>query len=290
MKKILFLLMALVLVLSVFAGCSSTPAVEEAEEVVAEEPAAEEEVAEEEVAEEPATMTVLKVAIDDTYPPMEYVDANGETVGFDIDLAKALGEEMGVEVEFISTAWDSIFAGLAAQQYDCIISSVSMTTDRMATMDFSAPYLANGQVIVVKPDEENITTQEDLAGKMVGVQFATTADEAAGKIVDEIGFELVQYDDMTVCLTAMKAGQIDCMVADMAVAIDAVAKNPESFKISSAQLTNEPIAIAVDKGNTELLEKLNAALTAVQTSGKASEISVKHLGEDYTRNIDTELR
>jgi len=272
MKKILLLMMAALLMISVFAACTAKPAAEESSAEAA-----------------PAEMTVLKVAIDDTYPPMEYVNDKGELVGFDIDLAKALAEEMGVEVEFISTAWDSIFAGLTAQQYDCIISSVSMTTERMDTMEFSAPYLANGQVIMVKPDEESITASEDLAGKMVGVQFATTADEAAGKIVDEVGFELVQYDDMTVCLTAMKAGQIDCIVADMAVAIDAVAKNPDNFKISSAQLTNEPIAIAVNKGNAELLDKLNTALTAVKESGKLSEISITHLGEDYTQDIDTEL-
>lgn len=259
MKKLLLMMMALVLMVAVFAGCSGKS-------------------------------DALTVAVDDTYPPMEYVDENGELVGFDIELAKALGEEMDVEVEFISTAWDSIFAGLEADKYDCIISSVSMKKDRMQTMDFSTPYLANGQVIVVNPAEEGVSTQADLVGKKVGVQFATTADEAAGKIVDEIGFELIQFDDMTICLAAMEAGQIDCVVADVAVAMGAVEKNPDVFKISSASLTNEPIAIAVNKGNDELLAELEDALAAVQASGKLSEISIKYLGSDLTQDIDTELR
>ncbi|MEX1377985.1 MAG: ABC transporter substrate-binding protein [Eubacteriales bacterium] len=234
---------------------------------------------------------VLLVGVDDTYPPMEYVDENGDLVGFDVDFAKALAEEMGVEIEFKSTAWDGIFANLSAKQYDVIISSVSMTTERMDTMNFSTPYLANGQVIMVSPEmADAITTPEDLAGLKVGVQFETTADIAATKQQETIDFELIQYDDMTVCLAAMEAGQIDCIVADMAVAIDAVAKNPEVFKVSSAQLTNEPIAVALNKDTPELEAAINDAIAALQANGKLAEISVEHLGEDYTANIDTELR
>jgi polar amino acid transport system substrate-binding protein len=232
---------------------------------------------------------VLTVAVDDTYPPMEYNDENGELVGFDIDLANALGEELGVEVEFISTAWDSIFAGLENEKYDCIISSVSMTTERMETMDYSMPYLANGQVIVVTPGDDSIQSIDDLADKTVGVQFGTTADEAAEKYVDEVGFTLQSFDDMTTCLAAMEAGNIDCMVADYAVALDAVANNPDAFEISSTQLTNEPIAIAVNKDNTSLVEALDEALVTLQENGTLSEISIEHLGDDYTQDIDTEL-
>ena len=236
-----------------------------------------------------AKSDTLKVAIDDTYPPMEYIDDNGELVGFDIEMAAAMAKEMGVEIEFISTGWDGIFAGLQADQYDCIISSVSMTTDRMETMDFTSPYLANGQVIMVVPGDDSITSMEDLAGKKVGVQFATTADEAADKALESVDFEKIAYDDMTTCLTAMKAGQVDCIVADMAVAIAAVQEDPESYVVSSVALTNEPIAIAVNKGNTELLDALNAALIAVQEDGTLSAISEKYLGGDYTQDIDTNL-
>ena len=218
----------------------------------------------------------LLVGIDDTYPPMEYVDENGELVGFDIDFAKALAKEMGVEIKFVSTGWDGIFANLAAKQYDVIISSVSMTEDRMETMAFSTPYLSNGQVIVAKPDMvDTIKTTADLEGLLVGVQAETTADIAAVKLLDagEVTFDLKDFDDMTVCLTAMEAGQIDCIVADYAVAIGAVQNNPDVFAVTSALLTNEPIAIALNKDNEELLKAVNEAIAALQENGTLAQIS-----------------
>ena len=269
MKKVLVLIMVLIMAFA-FASCAKEEVTESKYGLV---------------------NNTLLVGVDDTYPPMEYVNEDGELVGFDVDFAKALAEEMGVEIEFKSTAWDGIFANLSAKQYDVIISSVSMTTDRMETMSFSSPYLANGQVIMVSPDmADTIQTPDDLAGLIVGVQFETTADIAATKQLETIDFELIQYDDMTVCLAAMEAGQIDCIVADMAVAIDAVAKNPDVYKVSSAQLTNEPIAVAMNKDVPELEAAINEAIAALQESGKMTEISVDHLGDDYTSNIDTELR
>lgn len=233
----------------------------------------------------------LYVGVDDTYPPMEYVNDDGELVGFDVDFAKALAQEMDMEIEFVTTAWDGIFANLQAEQYDVIISSVSMTTKRMSTMDFSTPYLSNGQVIMTSPEKaDTITTPEELTGLVVGVQFETTADIAATKQLEITDFELIQYDDMTVCLAAMEAGQIDCIVADMAVAIDAVANNPEIFKVSSAQLTNEPIAVALNLDKADFKKAINDAIAVLQADGIMAEISMDHLGDDYTSNIDIELK
>jgi polar amino acid transport system substrate-binding protein len=235
----------------------------------------------------------LLVGVDDTYPPMEYVDENGDLVGFDVEFAKALAAEMGVDIKFVSTGWDGIFANLAAKQYDVIISSVSMTEERMETMAFSTPYLSNGQVIVANPDMvDTINTPEDLDGLIVGVQAETTADNAAVKLLDEgtVSFDLKDFDDMTVCLAAMEAGQIDCIVADYVVAIEAASKNPEVFVITSALLTNEPIAVAMNKDNEELIEAVNKAIATLQDNGKMKQISEETLGADYTSNIDTELR
>lgn len=272
MKKIIMIILALALMVFAFAGCAQT---EEVTEVTA-------------TTEPPVTFTV---AVDDTYPPMEYINEDGELVGFDIDFAKALAEEMGMEIEFKSTAWDAIFMSLSADQYDSIISSVSVTQDRKANMEFSTPYLSNGQVIVVNiGSEDTIKTPADLEGLTVGVQFATTADEAATKQQEKTDFEILAFNDMTMCLAAMEAGSIDAIVADMSVAIDFVGKNPDKFVVSSAQLTNEPIAVAINKGNTELLEKVNAAIKVLQDNGTLAKISNEHLGDDYTTDIDTELR
>jgi len=263
MKKVLVLVLVLALVMS-FAACGSSSA--------------------------PKGMKVLTVAVDDTYPPMEFRDENNELVGLDIDFTEAIAAEMGVEVEYVIMGWDAIFAALVNDKYDCIISSVSTTKERQATIDFSIPYLANGQVIMVVPGDDSITTMADLAGKKVGVQFETTADIAAQKALETVEFELVAQDDMTTVLAAMEAGKLDCIVADYAVAAGATAAKPDSFAISSVQLTNEPIAVAINKGNTELVEAVNAAITTISENGTLSAICIKYLDADMTQNIDTELR
>lgn len=233
----------------------------------------------------------LTVGVDDTYPPMEFQDEKtGETVGFDIDLAKALAEELGLKTEFVSTAWDSIFIGLDTAKYDVIMSSVSMTNERLPNFEFTKPYLANGQVIVVKPGDESIKTPADLAGKKVGVQFQTTSDVACQKHLETVKFDLVQYDSIDLAFLAMRSGNVECIVVDMAVAIDYAAKYPDMYVISSAALTNEPISICIKKGNTKLRDAMQAALDNVIKDGKLSQISVKWLGKDYTQNIDTQLR
>jgi polar amino acid transport system substrate-binding protein len=232
---------------------------------------------------------VITVAVDDTYPPMEYRDDNNNLVGFDIDFANALSEKLGVKFEFKSIAWDGIFEGLKSENYDCIISSVSMTPEKMETFDFTKPYLANGQVIVVKPGDNSIKAPADLAGKSVGVQVNTTSDIACTKQLDKTKFELKRYDDIIQTFDAMSAGHIDCIVVDYAVAIDYQHKSPDKYAISTAQLTNEPIAVCFKKGSP-LRDKFQKALDVIKSEGKLSEFSKKWFyGEDYTSNIDENL-
>lgn len=261
MKKLLVVLLALVMVLSV-AGC----------------------------AEEATDDNVLTIGVDDSYPPMEFRDENNELVGFDIDFANALAAEMGVEIEFIPTAWDGIFSGLEADKYDMIISSVSITNDRLEAFEFSKPYLANGQVIVVAPGDDSVQTAADLADKNVGVQLGTTADEAVEKQMAITPFEVTKYDDITQTFADMKTGRLDAIVVDYAVAIDYVSKAPGDYVITTAQLTNEPIGVCLKKGNTDLKEKIDAALVTLQGGDTLVKISTEWLGDDYVSNIDEELR
>ncbi|SHE40772.1 substrate-binding periplasmic protein [Alkalibacter saccharofermentans] len=232
---------------------------------------------------------VLRIGVDDSYPPMEYRDENNELVGFDIALARAIGEKLDMEVEFVSTAWDGIFQGLETQNYDVIISSVSITPSRLETFLFSEPYLANGQVIVVKPGDVSVQSPEDLDGKTVGVQLGTTADNAVQKYMEELDIELIKYDEIIQTFSAMKAGYVDYIVVDYPVAIEYVGNDPASFEISTAQLTNEPIGVCIRKDDVELKEKIDQALSELREEGTLAQISIEWLKEDYTSNIDTEL-
>jgi polar amino acid transport system substrate-binding protein len=232
---------------------------------------------------------VLVIGVDDTYPPMEYRDEDNNLVGFDVDLANALAEKLGMEIEWVSMAWDGIFQGLDADRYDCIISSVSMTTARLEEFEFTAPYLANGQVIVVAPGNESIETSADLAGKKVGYQSATTADDAVQKHLESYNFETFGYEEIIQTFSALDAGRIDCIVVDYAVAIDYATKFPEKYVISSAQLTNEPIAICIKKGNTDLLDRMQAALDELKDEGTLKTISETWFDIDLTSDINTDL-
>ncbi|MFZ7134672.1 MAG: basic amino acid ABC transporter substrate-binding protein [Eubacteriales bacterium] len=232
---------------------------------------------------------VLKVGVDDTYPPMEYRDEDNNLVGFDVELAKAIGEKLDMEVEFISSAWTGIFMALDTSNFDVIISSVSITPKRMESYDFSDPYLANGQVIVVRPDDNSVTKPEDLAGKKVGVQITTTADTAVEKFKETTDITVEKYDEIIQTFNGMKSGYVDYIVVDYPVAIEYVANDPESFKISSVQLTNEPIGICYRKGDTETQDKINGALEELRNDGTLKTLSEEWLGDDYTSNIDEEL-
>ena len=232
---------------------------------------------------------VLKMGVEDTYPPYEFKNESNETVGFDIDLARAITEKLGMELEIVSTSFDGIFTGLNAGNYDVIISAVSMTPGRMETMLFSEPYLSNGQVIVTKKNGINITKHEELTGLNVGVQLGTTADTAAEKYAKENKFEVVKYDEIIQTFTAMKAGHVDAIAVDYAVAIDYVSKDPETYQLSNVMLTNEPIAVVIKKGNEALQDKINKALGELRSEGKLKEMSMEWLGDDYTSDIDTKL-
>lgn len=268
MKKMKFtaLILSLVLVMGVLAGCADNG------EALSDE-----------------GKVILKVGTEPTYPPFEFTNDANEIIGFDIDLANALAEKMDMEVEIVTTSFDGIFTGLNAGNYDVIIAAVSMTPKRLETMLFSEPYLSNGQVIVTNSDDANITSQEELIGMKVGVQLGTTADTAAEKYAEEYGFEVSKYDEILQTFSAMKAGHVDAIAVDYAVAIEYVQLDPDSYQISDVMLTNEPIAIAIKEDNTELQEKINAAMEEIRADGTLKSISEEWLGGDYTSDIDTEL-
>ena len=179
---------------------------------------------------------VITVATDATWPPMEYVDANKEIVGFDIDLLTLAAKEGGFKVEFQNTAWDGIFGGLANGNYDAVISSVTITEDRQKTMDFSIPYINAGQVLIVQASTDGVTTLADLKGESVGAQIATTG---AFEIEKVDGVTLKSYDELGLAIEDLVNGRIAGVVADTPIAADFALQNPAyegKMKISSANL------------------------------------------------------
>lgn len=228
---------------------------------------------------------VLKVGVDDVYPPMEFKDDAGKTVGFDIELSTEIAKKMGKKVEFVSTAWDGIFTALEAKKFDCIISSVSITEERQKNYIFTNPYVANAQVFIVPAKSTTINSEKDFKGKKIGVQTGTTADESADKFLKEISFEKKQYDQIIQPFSDMKIGRIDAIIVDEVVGKYYVAQDKSSFKLAGARLSPEPIGICFRKSDTAQRDQMQKAIDSLKADGTLKKISEKWFGEDLTSNI-----
>lgn len=228
---------------------------------------------------------VLKVGVDDVYPPMEFKDDAGKTVGFDVELATEVAKKMGKKVEFVSTAWDGIFTALEAKKFDCIISSVSITAEREKNYVFTKPYVANAQVFIVPAKDTAIKSEKDFKGKKVGVQTGTTADESADKFLKEVSFDKKQYDQIIQPFADMKIGRIDAIIVDEVVGKYYVAQDKNSFKLAGARLSPEPIGVCLRKSDTALRDQIQKAIDDLKADGTLKKISEKWFGEDLTSNI-----
>ncbi len=228
-----------------------------------------------EEADGPMTITV---ASDATWPPMEFINTDQEIVGFDIDLINAIADAAGFEVVVQNTAWDGIFAGLANGDYDAVISSVTITEERERTMDFSIPYVNAGQVLIVSQDAPaSVETLDDLVGQSVGAQIGTTGAIA---IEGVDGVELRTYDEIGLAIEDLAQGRIAGVVADNPIAADFALQNEnysEVLKIVGEPFTDELYGIAVNEGNTEVLEMINAGLEVVLNDGTIEELTDKWL-------------
>ena len=229
---------------------------------------------------------VLRVGVDDSYPPMEFKDESGKQVGFDIDLANEIGKRLSMKVEFISTAWSGIFTALEADKYDCIISSLSITEDRKKSLLFTQPYVANSQVIVVAKGDTSIASEKDLKDKIVGVQMGTTAEEACVKYQESIKFkDFKKYEQVIEPFADLKTGRINAIVVDEVVARYYLQKDNSSFQLAGGRLTNEPIGIGFKLSNTALKDKVDKAISDIIADGTLKQLSQKWFGEDLTGNL-----
>lgn len=266
----LFMVMAALSMLLLL-GCSK------AEEKKAEEAPKAEAPAAEQAAPAPAPAPAeITFASDCTWPPMEFVDADKNIVGFSPDLLEAMGKAGNFKPVIQNTAWDGIFAGLAAGKYKAISSSVSITDERKATMDFSDPYFEVKQGVLVQKDS-GIATVEDLKGKTIGAQIGTTGYFAAGLIE---GATAKSYDEVGLAVEDLYNGRIDAAICDDAVAYDYALQN-EKYKdaLSLAFVLEtdkkEYLGFAVQKGDTETVKILNEALAKVKASGEYDKIYAK---------------
>ena len=280
MKKLTALLMGTAMVLSL-AACGGSASSAASSEAASSEAASSEETSEaasEETTDEAAALTTvnagkLTMSTNAAFPPYEMTTDSGDFEGIDIDVAAAIAEKLGLELQVDDMDFDATLLAAQSGKSDMVMAGVTVTDERQKVMDFSDTYAEGIQSIIV-PEDSDIASADDLAGKIIGTQRGTT-----GYIycTDDFGEDsVVAYDDGLTAVQALNNGQVDAVVIDNAPAKEFVAANP-GLKILDTAYAQEDYAIGVAKGNTELLNAINGALEELQADGTLQSIVDKYI-------------
>lgn len=220
------------------------------------------------------------VGIDATYPPFEFQE-DGEYKGIDIDLIQAIAENQGFEIEFNPMDFSGIIPALQAGQLDVAIAGMSITEERKEIVDFSDPYFDAGLSLVVREDNDDITSLDDLDGATVAVKSGTTGAQFARDNQDEYGYEITQFEDSPSMFQEVSNGNADVLLEDYPVIAYAIAESGLELKTVGERLTGDQYGIAVLQGeNQDLLEAINAGLQELRDSGEYDEILNTYLAEE----------
>ncbi len=217
--------------------------------------------------------TKISVVTDATYPPFESINDQKVIEGFDIDVMNAIAKEAKLDIEFVNVGWDPLLAGMAQGTYDIAISCITITPERAEQMLFSDPYYTAGQIVVVAKDNTTFTGKENLTG-VVGSQLGTTGNMEVDTLSNVTS---KPYDDIGLAFTDLMNGQISAVICDSPVASAYVKKYSDKLKTVGEMFTTESYGIALAKGQTELLEKINKALAAVKKAGLIDQYAAKWL-------------
>ena len=275
MKKLSAMLMAGAMMMSL-AACGSS-ASSASSEAVSSEAASEVASASSEAASAAELTTVtpgkLTMSTNAAFPPYESTDDNGNFIGIDIDVAAAIAEKLGLELQVDDMDFDAALLAAQNGKSDMVMAGVTVTEDRQLVMDFSDSYATGIQSIIVKEDSD-IASPDDLADKMIGTQRGTTGYIYCS---DDFGDEHVTpYDDGLTAVQALVNGQVDAVVIDNAPAKEFVAANP-GLKILDTSYAEEDYAIGVAKGNTAMLDAINGALEELKNDGTLQAIIDKYI-------------
>ena len=258
-------------------GCGKTEAPAPAAQAPAAAPAA---------APAPAELPELKVAIDPTYEPFTYKTPDGKPTGFDVDIADALCTEIKRKCVYVEQVWDGMIPGLQAKKYDVIISSMSITDERLKVVDFTDKYYNTPSRIVVKADTA-FTDLSSLKGKKIGVLKGSTQEKYAMGELTPAGVSVVPYEAQDQVYLDIKSGRLDGTVADSVEVTGGFLSKPEGqgYGFVGPVLNDKKyfgigVGVALRQGETQLKDELNAAIKAIRANGTYDTISKKYFSFD----------
>jgi ABC-type amino acid transport substrate-binding protein len=216
---------------------------------------------------------MLRIAVDPSFPPFEFVDGAGQIVGYDADLASVLAESLGVDAHFVTTGYDALYDALTVGRADAIISALYPDPGRTAGFAFSRPYFNAGEVILVG-EGTPISAPEDLAGRPVACVFGTAGHMELLQLERTLvpAPTVIAVDDPVTITTLLQTQTVDAIVIDHVSAQLALGSSP-SATILTPPLTDEPYVIAVRREDTKLLEALEKALTNLESDGTLEELA-----------------
>ncbi|MFJ2989676.1 basic amino acid ABC transporter substrate-binding protein [Collimonas sp. NPDC087041] len=227
-----------------------------------------------------AGRTEYVVGADGAYAPFASENEQKELVGFDIDTMKAVADKAGIKIKIVNTPFDGLFNALAQGDRDILISTITINDQRKQSMDFSEPYFVAKQLIVL-PANSKVTKFEDLKSQKIGVQSGTTGDDAAQVLNGKNSASVKRFESMPLAFQELEGGGVDAVVGDNGVVTNFVKNNPgKNFRIvDDPSFPKEYYGIAVKKGNTELLAKLNHALEQIKADGTQDRIYKKYFAD-----------
>lgn len=222
---------------------------------------------------------VIKVGTEGTYAPYTFHDEEGDLVGYDVEVAQAVAEKLGVKAEFVETKWDSIIAGLDAKRFDIIVNQVGITEERQQKYSFSIPYTYTKGALIVAGSNNEIKSFEDLAGK----KSAQSLTSNWGKTAEGYGAKLVGTDGFNQSIDLVLAGRADATINDNLTYYDYITQKPDAdVKIAALSKESSENAILIRQGNDTLVKAIDDALTELAEEGTLKQISEKYFGVDIS--------
>lgn len=216
----------------------------------------------------------LIMATEAGFAPYEYTEDGSEVIGVDVDIANEIAKDMGKELKILNMDFDTVLISVQQGKADFGAAGISVTEERKKNMDFSVEYAVSKIVLVVKADNETIKSADDITSDtIIGVQQGNTADNYCQ---DEYSSSTLKpYTKFLQAALDLDNDKIDCIMMDSLPAAQLVAQNPD-LKILEKEVFTDKYAIAVQKGNTEMLEQINSTLNRLIEEGKIDEFTIKH--------------
>ncbi len=228
---------------------------------------------------------VLTVGTEGTYQPFTYHDESDTLTGYDVEVAKAIGEKMGVKVEFSEITWEGLLASLDNGTVDLVLNQVGVTDERKEKYDFSDPYLYSYIALIVNKDHNDITSWDTSKGKKTSLNISSNY----AAIAEEYEMDITASETFSKDIELLLAGRTDCVINNTIAFNDYLIQKPDTpIKIADVRAEADTVAAPIPKGNEDLVEAVNKAIKELQEDGTLTKLSEQFLGKDFSRELTLE--